>query len=152
MTFTDIPTSWKLDDGTYPPDKKYFEKPLFNKSARIFTGSLTWSPVAFWKNRRWDSKLECREGFLVCTETQMTTFESGLVQKDTNYGYRFYKVIGKTKAQLEVQKLKAMQKKPSEPRAPKTKLNGSNIVITWTKPPENGSLITSYKVFIQKSD
>jgi hypothetical protein len=41
---------------------------------------------------------------------------------------------------------------PSQPTAPTTSVSGSNIVISWNLPTENGSSVTSYLVTIRQSD
>lgn len=41
---------------------------------------------------------------------------------------------------------------PSIPVAPVTTLSGSNIVISWTAPANNGSPITSYQIAIMQSN
>ncbi|MCS5585436.1 MAG: fibronectin type III domain-containing protein [Pseudomonadales bacterium] len=41
---------------------------------------------------------------------------------------------------------------PATPVAPTTALSENNIVVTWTKPATMGSEVTSYKIYLQKSD
>lgn len=41
---------------------------------------------------------------------------------------------------------------PDPPIAPVTSVSGTNILITWTAPFDNGSPITSYEILIQNSD
>jgi hypothetical protein len=41
---------------------------------------------------------------------------------------------------------------PAQPAAPTTQVSGLNVVIDWTAPNDNGSPITSYKVFIRQSN
>ena len=41
---------------------------------------------------------------------------------------------------------------PDSPSAPTTTNSGTNVVIDWTSPNENGATITSYTVTILQSD
>ena len=46
---------WLLDDGTtYPPEKKFFENWTYNQESRTFKGRITWSPLTFGNNNRWE--------------------------------------------------------------------------------------------------
>jgi hypothetical protein len=69
----------------------------------------------------------------------MGTVYSFRVEAQNSYGYSTYS--------SEVSVLAAAV--PSTPAAPTTAISGSNVVISWSQPLENGSAITSYTVTIR---
>jgi len=54
ISYEDIPDNWRLDDGSPPPENKYFMDPYYDEQNRRFTGWIDWSDNPFHGNIRWD--------------------------------------------------------------------------------------------------
>jgi hypothetical protein len=72
----------------------------------------------------------------------MGTTYSFRIEARNTYGYSAYS--------SEVSVLAAAV--PSTPSAPSTAMSGTNVIISWTLPLENGSSVSSYTVTIRQSD
>ena len=62
---------WRRLDGTKPPDKKYFEQPVYNPQTREFTGTITWGENTFSGDHNWTYQMIFSE--------DLTFIESGHV-------------------------------------------------------------------------
>jgi hypothetical protein len=54
-----------LDDGTLPPEKKYFINPQFDIQSRVFEGTILWSEVSFNNSNKWVYKMIFSEDFKI---------------------------------------------------------------------------------------
>ena len=56
-------TNWQLDDGTSPPEKKYFINQSYNYETRQFSGTILWEPVTFYNDYKWEYIMTFSEDF-----------------------------------------------------------------------------------------
>ena len=48
---------WRLDDGSAPPERKYFEETSYDGATRTFRGIIRWEPVPFNGASRWEYEM-----------------------------------------------------------------------------------------------
>lgn len=54
--------NWKLDDGSFPPNRKYFKEIVYDAGSRNFNASVIWE-VAFSHTKRWEYSFTFSEDF-----------------------------------------------------------------------------------------
>ena len=72
--------SWKLDDGSPLPIKKYFSNFSFDEDTRVFTGTINW-PIPFTGMKVWQYDMKFNE--------TMMLIESGTVKCDNGHNWVF---------------------------------------------------------------
>ena len=53
ISYAAAPASWRLDDGSAPPEKKLFDNPIYTAENRTFKGTINWQPT-FHGDASWD--------------------------------------------------------------------------------------------------
>jgi hypothetical protein len=80
---------WRLDDGSLPPVKKYFENPSYDPSTRTFQGVIRWEPVAFNGDSRWEYRIVFSENFTIIESGEVVshgeTEKTHAYQRDLQY-------------------------------------------------------------------
>ena len=62
-----------MDDGvSYPPNQKFFEDWEYDADTRTFKGDITWSPITFAGNNRWE--------YTAVFDAEFTKIESGTME------------------------------------------------------------------------
>ncbi|CAL1128626.1 unnamed protein product [Cladocopium goreaui] len=56
-----------LDNGSLPPDKKFFEKTFWHQGSRTFHGELIWSPCTWYGSERWRIVMQFSEDLAFVT-------------------------------------------------------------------------------------
>ncbi|CAJ1461546.1 unnamed protein product [Effrenium voratum] len=62
ISYAAAPPSWRLDDGSPPPERKPWKEVSYDEETRIFRGVIEWDP-AFFQDVRWVYRLEFAEDF-----------------------------------------------------------------------------------------
>ena len=76
---------WKLDDGvSYPPHEKMFEDYTYDADSRTFKGDITWAPITFSGNNRWEYTIVFDEEFTKISGGTVECY-STTGEKDTIY-------------------------------------------------------------------
>ena len=98
ISYASAPPTWKMDDGSSPPSKKYFEDWSYDAETRTFTGDITWSPVAFAGRNRWEYKMVIDEEFTQIESGTVDVYEPSGVESQHKFGvhlnYSFHSTIG----------------------------------------------------------
>ena len=53
ISYANAPSDWKLDDGSSPPKKKYFENASYDEKTKVFRGVIIWKPAKFNGEETW---------------------------------------------------------------------------------------------------
>jgi len=84
ISYANVPSNWRLDDGSAPPEKKYFENPSYDVATRTFTGTVSWGEVPFAGMVSWKYTMVFRGDFgAIESGTLLTTYDDG--SEDTSY-------------------------------------------------------------------
>jgi hypothetical protein len=84
--------TWKLENGTSPPIRKYFENPSYNTTTRRFTGTITWQPVKFHGDAKWEYEFTFTPDFLHISHGQVqhfTELDDEQAEGTTRYGEQY---------------------------------------------------------------
>ena len=83
ISYLDAPFNWRLVNGNYPPNKKYFEETSYDSNQRIFKGIIRWGDNPFRNGANtWKYSMQF--------STDFTSIESGTIDSfdiDDNFQY-----------------------------------------------------------------
>lgn len=71
ISYEGAPNSWRLDDGSKPPERKPFQDCRYDPSTRTFQGVVDWDPP-FFGDTHWEYTLTFAEDFSAVVDGVMT--------------------------------------------------------------------------------
>jgi len=84
ISYDNAPDTWRLDDGSPPPNKKPFENVSYDERTRIFEGTILWDPRTFADSIRWVYEIHFAEDFSAIISGKMQPYGPGNVEKPLN--------------------------------------------------------------------
>jgi len=80
ISYSNAPSSWKLEDGSAPPIKKPFTNAKYDENTRTFTGDIAWDESPFMGDTLWSYTMVFSETFAII-EAGMMVSDKGATTK-----------------------------------------------------------------------
>merc|ERR1712119_1302 len=85
---------WTLDDGSKPPEKKFFTNENFNIAERTFSGTIEWGSTPFGGDKQWVYNFTLAEDYQTIESGTVDTTSTSDVTRTINFNiHLFYSLL-----------------------------------------------------------
>ena len=72
-------------DGTKPPDKKYFDNPVYNSDTKVFKGDINWGENTFGDAAKWEYEMVFSNDFMKIESGYVKSYDTSGNPTRTDY-------------------------------------------------------------------
>ena len=84
---------WSLDDGTKPPERKYFENVSYDSETQVFNGTINW-PIPFYQSTKWIYRIRFSLDFTYLESGSVYSYNGSLLEDTKHYEQQlFYRIF-----------------------------------------------------------